>query len=215
MKNKKIVIFASAVLVLLFIIGGYIYKNQQSEKMAVIAKENAAVFVREHSIIKGNPNAKVELVEFFDPACGTCAQFHPYVKEIMKKNKGNIKLVYRYAPFHKGSDFAIKLLIGAHKQGKFEETLEFMFNTQQYWVQHHEANAQILWRILEKTDLDMEQLAKDVIDVKLDAIVAQDLADAKVLNATKTPSYYVNQKPLQTFGLQQLKDLINSELLKP
>lgn len=212
MKNKNMVIFSVIALILLFIGGGYVYKNKQNEEMAAVAKANAAIFVREHSIIKGNPDAKVELVEFFDPACGTCAQFHPYVKEIMKKNEGKIKLVYRYAPFHRNSDYAVKMLIGAKKQGKFEEALEMMFDTQQYWVQNHAANLDVLWKILHKTSLDMEKLSKDMMDPKLDLIVAQDLADAKVLNATKTPSYYVNQKPLQQFGLQQLKDLINSEL---
>lgn len=212
MKNKKIVIVSMVALLVLFIVGGYVYKGKQSEEMRAVAKANAAIFVREHSVVKGNPNAKVELVEFFDPACGTCAQFHPYVKEIMKKNEGKIKLVYRYAPFHKGSDYAVKMLMAAKKQGKFEEALEMMFATQQYWVSNHEANLDVLWKILYKVNLDMEKLAKDIMDPKLNEIVAQDLADAKILNATKTPSFYVNGKPLERFGLQELKDLINSEL---
>ena len=45
-------------------------------------------------------------------------------------------------------------------------------------------------------------------------IVIQDIEDGRKLGATKTPSYYVNGKPLQQFGLQNLKDLIQSEMDK-
>ena len=44
--------------------------------------------------------------------------------------------------------------------------------------------------------------------------VRQDIEDGKKLGATKTPSYYVNGKLLQEFGLQNLKDLIQSEMDK-
>jgi len=60
----------------------------------------------------------------------------------------------------------------------------------------------------------MEQLIKDLKDPEIQGIIAQDIADGKVLGATKTPSYYVNGKPLQQFGLRQLKELINQELNK-
>ena len=38
------------------------------------------------------------------------------------------------------------------------------------------------------------------------------MADVKALNVQKTPGYFVNGKPLQTFGYQQLAELIQSEL---
>ena len=47
---------------------------------------------------------------------------------------------------------------------------------------------------------------------KADEIVKQDLADAQTLGANKTPSYFVNGKPLLEFGLENLKKLIKSEL---
>lgn len=213
MQNKKSVLLSVVVLLAIFFVGGYVYKNKQNQEVASNVKANYSALVREYSYIKGNPDAKVELVEFLDPACGTCAQFHPYVKEIMKENKGNIKVVYRYAPYHQNSDEVVKMLEATRKQGKYEQVLDLVFLTQQYWVQHHVGQLPILWQILVKSELlDMDKLIEDMKDPKLDEIVKQDLADAKTLGASKTPSFYVNGKPLETFGLQQLKDLINSEL---
>ena len=60
-----------------------------------MSEKQALPFERVNSFTIGNVNAKVQLVEFFDPACETCAQFHPYVKDIMKQNEGKIKLVLR------------------------------------------------------------------------------------------------------------------------
>lgn len=213
MKNKKVVLVSIIVLVAIFLGAGSYYKNMQTQKSVVMSKEQALLFQRPHSIVIGNKNAKVQLVEFFDPACGTCAQFHPYIKDLLKKNKGNLKLVLRYAPFHKNSNYAVKMLEGAREQGLFMETLEFMFKNQQNWIDGHVVNPKKLWSLLPKiTALDMEQLGKFMNDPKADAIIQQDLDDAKELGVNKTPGYIVNGKPLQEFGLENLIELINSEL---
>ena len=58
----------------------------------------------------------------------------------------------------------------------------------------------------------MQKLKEFIESKKADAIIKQDLEDAKTLGANKTPSYFVNGKPLQEFGLENLKKLIDSEL---
>lgn len=213
MQNKKTVLISIVVLIGLFVGGGMFYKNQQTAEMEAIAKEQASVLQRDHSVVVGNKDAKVQLVEFFDPACGTCAQFHPIVKDIMKQNEGKIKLVLRYAPFHQNSNYAVKMLLGAKEQGLFMETLEFMFATQRYWIRNHVVQPQQLYRMLPNVKgLDMEKLGAYMNKPDGDKIIEQDLADAEKLKADKTPAYYVNGKPLVTFGVDPLKDLINSAL---
>lgn len=213
MQNKKSVIISIVVLLAVFVGGISFYKSSEAQKVAEMSKENAEVLQRPYSVVVGNENAKVQLVEFFDPACGTCAQFHPYIKQILKENNGNVKLVLRYAPFHQNSNYAVKMLEGAKAQGKFMETLEFMFKARDYWIDGHVVNPRKLWGLLPQVEgLDMEKLGKFMNDPKADEIIAQDLADAEKLGVTKTPGYIVNGKPLQNFGLDQLKDLINSEL---
>jgi protein-disulfide isomerase len=213
MQNKKTVLITIILLVLIFVGGGIYYKKSQSEEMSAMAKEQAQVFQRPYSFVVGNENAKVQLVEFFDPACETCAVFHPRVKQLLKEYDGKVKLVLRYAPFHENSSYAVKMLEGAREQGLFMETLDFMFATQAYWIQGHTVNPKVLWGMLTKIEgLDFKKLSEFMNNPKADEIIKQDLADATTLKATKTPGYFVNGKPLQTFGWDNLVELINSEL---
>jgi len=214
MKNKKVVLFSIIGLLLIFIGFGYQYNKNESEKLTTLAKEKAMLFKRDYSFTIGPDDAKVQLVEFFDPACETCALFHPYVKEIMAENKGNIQLVLRYAPFHNGSDQVVAMLEATKKQGMFAKTLEMTFGIQSYWASHGTPRLDVLWGALPKIGIDMAKLAEDIKDPKIQKIIAQDIADGEILGVSKTPSYYVNGRPLQQFGLKQLKDLINQELNK-
>ena len=43
-------------------------------------------------------------------------------------------------------------------------------------------------------------------------IIAQDIADAGALNVTATPEYFVNGKPLPSFGYEQLERLVGEAL---
>ena len=212
MKKQYIIIFSGALLILLFVLGIYLYKNYQAEKLDFMARENAAVFVREYSQTLGSDDARVFLIKFSDPACETCAAFHPFVKRLMAVNPGKIKLVIRYAPFHDGADYFVKILEAARKQGKYWETLDVMYKTQRYWASHHNPKPQLIWRFLPRAGLNLEKIRKDMNDPEIQQIIDQDLADARTLNVRKTPGFFVNGKPLERFGYQQLRDLVESEI---
>ncbi len=214
MRKQKIVLISIVVLILLFVLGAYIYKSQQAKKYGFMARENASTFVREYSQTLGSDDAKVYLVEFSDPACETCSAFHPFVKKLMAVNPGKIKLVVRYAPFHDGADYFVKILEAARKQGKYWETLEVMYKTQRYWASHHNPQPQLIWKFLPRAGLDLEKIRNDMNDPEIVKLIQQDLADARTLNVRKTPGFFVNGKPLPSFGYKQLQKLVESEINK-
>jgi protein-disulfide isomerase len=212
MKQKNIFIAAAALLILVFAGGAVLYQKQQAEAAAQLAKQNMAALVRADAPSFGNPDAPVHIVEFFDPACGTCREFYPMVKALMAQHPGKIRLSLRYAPFHPGSDTVVKVLEASRKQGRFEATLEALFARQDAWVQNHTANAQLIGPLLAPLGMDLAQLQNDVNAPEVATIIARDLADAKTLNVTMTPEYFVNGKPLPQFGFAELKQLVNDEL---
>jgi len=201
-----------AVLGLLFFFASTYYKGQQVEKYGFMAEKNAELFVRDYSPTLGSDDAKVYIVEFMDPACETCAAFEPFIKKIMAANPGKIKLVLRYAPFHDGADNFVKILEAARMQGKYWETLDVMFKSQGVWANHGQYQPEKLWDIIPRAGVNVEQIRKDMHSPAIAKIIEQDMADVKALNVQKTPGYFVNGKPLQTFGYEQLHQLIKSEL---
>ena len=60
--------------------------------------------------------------------------------------------------------------------------------------------------------LDVGAIQSGMNDPEIDRIIEQDLADARVLDVRKTPGIFVNGKPLEPFGAQEFKALIESEL---
>jgi len=212
-KVKKIIFGISGlVLIVGFLLASSYYKKQRAEKFGFMAKENASTFVRDHSPTLGKDDAKVYLVEFTDPACETCAAFSGFIKQGMAAHPGKIKLVIRYAPFHEGSSNIVRVLEAAKKQGKYWETLDLLYKTQGQWTEHHHVKIDQLWSLLPQAGLDVEQIKKDMNDPEIAKVIQQDLADAQTLNVRKTPGFFVNGKPLETFGYQELSRLIQNEI---
>ena len=165
-----------------------------------------------HSPTLGKDDAPVVIVEFLDPACETCREFYPLVKKMMAANPDRIRLVLRYAPFHDGSDQVVAVLEAARKQGKFWPALEALLATQAEWAPNHKPQVALVWKHLEGLGLNLEQMRSDMTAPEIARVIAQDLDDARALNVTKTPEFFVNGKPLPSFGYEQLKELVDKAL---
>ncbi|MCJ8318356.1 MAG: DsbA family protein [Colwellia sp.] len=209
MNNKTLFIGAALLFGLAFIASITVYKSQKTSQ---IANEALPALELKNAPFKGGRNAKVTIVEFFDPACGTCSQFYPLVNNLVKKYRGKVKVVMRYAPLHKGSEDVVKMLEAAHLQGQFWPALELLFANQQGWVKHHVSNPQSALAGITTLPLDHQQLESDWQSSKVAKIIAQDVLDGKKLKVRATPQFFVNGKPLVVFGYQELVNLIEETI---
>ncbi|MHB1053335.1 MAG: DsbA family protein [Thiobacillus sp.] len=211
--NKKTLFIAAAVALLLaFVVGALFYASQKDKQSTQLVDTNREALIRVHSPTLGNPDAPVVIVEFIDPACETCRAFYPLVKDILAANPDQIRLVLRYAPFHNGSDKVVAVLEAARKQGKFWPALEALLATQDDWSPHHTPQVELVWSHLEGLGLDLEQMRIDMNAPEIANLIAQDLADGETLKVNKTPEFFVNGKPLPSFGYEQLKALVDEAL---
>lgn len=212
-KSTSYIVSAFALLGLLFV-GVALYFFNQGAQVQVPVSIDRTALIRMHSPVEGRVDAPVVIVEFFDPACGTCRSFYPMVKQLMADNPGRIRLVMRYAPFHKGSDKVVALLEAARRQGKFWQTIEVLFDSQDDWASNHTAKVDLTWKYINEIGLNLEQLAFDMTAPELQQAIAQDLADANTLGVSQTPEYFVNGRPLPSFGFPQLQQLVAEEVAK-
>ena len=212
MSKKLLVASLSIVMIGLFMAAALILDARKTEDLANAAFANASLLLRDGSPAKGDPEAKVVIVEFFDPACETCRAFYPFVEQMMEAYPGKIRLVLRYTPFHDGSDYVVKVLEAARKQGKYWEALEAAFASQPAWASHGHPQPERIWEFLGGTGLDLEKVKADMYGSGISDRIRQDMSDARQLKVSKTPSYFVNGKPLQRFGYEELQTLVESEL---
>ena len=210
MKRQTLFITVAVALLAAFVAGALVYMGQKADSARALA--NQALLMRAHAPTEGPRAAKVNIVEFLDPACGTCRDFYPFVHKLMAAHPGKIRLTVRYAPLHPNSDQVVKILEAARLQGKWQEALETLFATQAAWAPNHTPQPELAWQQLGGIGLDLERARQDASAPEIAQRVAQDIDDGKALNVKATPEFFVNGKPMPSFGYQQLVDLVNDAL---
>ena len=212
--RKRLVAVAVAILVIGLLAAAFLYDSDGAGSLQGEAAARQAALASEHSPTLGDPRAKVHIVEFLDPACETCALFYPMVKQWMAQVPGEIRLSIRHVAFHTGADYAVRILEASRKQDKYWQTLEALLASQHQWTQHHTVLPDRIGPAIAGVGLDMEQLMVDMNAMDVLMRIEQDKKDAIFLKISATPGYFVNGRPLPSFGQKQLADLVREELGK-
>jgi len=208
MKQKTLFIVSAVVLLLAFAGAALYYTGGKQEAAVQAAAALPDSLNRAHAPTKGPAEAKVVIVEFFDPACGTCRDFYPFVKHLMDAHPGQVRVAMRHAPFHEGSLEVVKILEAARKQDKYWETLEALFVRQDDWAQNHVVQQDRVWAALAGAGLDLDRIRQDMNAPEITANIVQDMEDTKALGVTMTPEFFVNGRPMPSFGFEQLQGLV-------
>jgi protein-disulfide isomerase len=207
--NRKIIFVSGiALLLLIFVVATVLYQNQKSSVKGSNLSKNQSALERDGAPVKGPLDARVTIVEFFDPACGTCANFYPLVKKLVDQYPGKVKVVMRYAPLHTGSDQVVKMLEAAHRQGKFWQSLELLFSNQHRWVSNHESQPMQARGLLNGLPLDHDRLDAEMNGSEINNVIQQDMESGQVLNIRATPEFFVNGRAMSSFGYKQLSQLV-------
>lgn len=206
------------------IFGSYYYRHsvQSERKPTDTSATNAAAgqLVRPDSPVLGPADAKITLVEFYDPECESCASFAPVVKKIMKDYEGKIRLVARYMPLHPNSLPAASFTEAAGEQGKYWQAQDLLFQKQPEWGTKHGAPAtaaqpninQLFDKYAMELGLDLEKAGKAIKENRFAAKIERDKKDGQSLGVRRTPTFFVNGRELARFGEADLRQLIDEEL---
>jgi len=214
MKRKILFIVAAALLLLAFVVAALVYNSQKSERSKAAAGSSSEFLLRFHSPSLGPSDAKVQIVEFLDPACETCREFYPFVKKLLAANPDRIRLSIRHVALHNGSDVVVRVLEAAKRQGKYWPTLEALLASQPNWAINHTVRPELIWAHLDGVGLNLEQIRKDMNDPEITRLIEIDRADANALKVTRTPEYFVNGRQMPSFGFEQLRTLVLEELAR-
>jgi protein-disulfide isomerase len=209
-KNKNFIIISVIAMVALF--AAMVFLNKEEMKADAVTLADPALLIREHSFVKGPADAKVTLVEFFDPECEACKAMHPIVDRLYSEYNGKIRVVYRYTPFHTNSLYASSVLEEAKEQGKYEEALTALFDNQPVWGSHHEPKPELIPGYMEKLGLQKKLFEKDAVIAKHKAKIEIDQKDSNTLLVSQTPTFFVNGRKLYNIGYDYIKMAIEDSL---
>jgi len=211
--NRRLIVAAVAVLAIAVLGGGVlIYQRSEGDSPRLTKVDAQAALVRPHSPILGPENARVTIVEFFDPACEACRVFHPIIKQFVRQFAGEVRVVLRYAAFHAPSEQAIRILETARRQGLFEEVLDILFRNQPRWASHSEPTLDEAWRLAEEAGLDVARARQDMQLPEISEPLTRDAIDIQALGIRQTPTIFINGTPLDSYNLQAFYDQVRAEV---
>lgn len=85
----------------------------------------------ETDFVRGNPNAKITIVEYSDLECPFCTRFHPTAAQLVEEYPEDVNWVYRHFPLetlHPGARPKALAAECAGEQGKFWEFVDGVFD---------------------------------------------------------------------------------------
>ena len=214
MTRKILILSTLAAAVALFALGAsFALRPEAPVAATALPVEQQDRLVRPYSPVLGREDAAVTIVEFIDPACEACRAFYPVVEEILARNPDEVRVVLRYTPFHgEASELAIKVLEAARLQDVFVPVLEALFEEQPNWASHGAPAADLIMEIAGAAGLDIAAAADQIRSPNIVGVLNQDRADVEAVGVKGTPTFFVNGKPLEDFGSEQLKALVQAEI---
>ena len=212
-KDMKLVIYPLLALVLFGGLLAFFNKKEVAtvESTPEVPQTNIQ---REGNYTKGPADAKVTVVEFFDPECEGCAAFHPILQKILSEYPNDVKLVARYMLFHGNSYPAALALEGAGKQGKYWEMYSILLERQNEWSHQEKPVTTIFEGFAKELSLDLTEFNKSYEDLTFKAALAQDVEEGKALGVRGTPTFFINGQILMNLSYNDLKNAIDKELGK-
>ncbi len=163
------------------------------------------------SPVSSSSKTKVEIVEFSDFQCPFCKRVYPTIKRVEDEYGDDVRIVFKHMPLsiHPQAKGAHAAAEAAHKQGKFWEMHDLIFENQR------QLNDQKYLDYAKQIGLDTERFQKDAKSSAVLSRVEADTAEAGKLGVTGTPAFFINGRFLSgAQPFESFKRLIDDELKK-
>lgn len=151
---------------------------------------------------RGNPSAKVALVEYVDFQCPACAQYHPIVKQLKEEFGTQVAFVVRHFPLsqvHPNAKPAARAAEAAGLQGKFWEMHDLLFERQSEWAPKPSARG-IFVSYAKELGLNTDQFEKDMNRDDIEDKIETQYGAGVASGVNATPTFFLNGAKLTNPG---------------
>lgn len=134
----------------------------------------------------------------------------PTLEQVLEKNPGKVKLVFKNFPIrsHKFAAKAALAVIAADMQGKFWEFHDQLFN------HYNRLSDQKIKDIAKGLGLDIRQFEKQTASSVMTLRVKRDIQDGIQAGVKGTPTVFINGRRLRSRTLEGFQALIDQALEK-
>jgi protein-disulfide isomerase len=167
----------------------YSAKLRDQAKIAVLLSPPRVQVGFDPARVRGNPKAKVMIVEFSDFQCPYCGQVEATLKSVLAKHQDTVALAFRDMPItqiHPMAQGAAEASRCAGEQGKFWEMHDLMF-ADQGGLDRNGLIAKAA-----KLQLEAKQFDACLTSEKYKAQVQQDNQDGFRAGVSGTPGFFIN-----------------------
>lgn len=171
-------------------------------------------------------DAKVMIIEYADYQCPGCATTFPFLSDVVKEYKGKVGLIFRsfILSYHKNGTAAAYAANAAALQGYWQPFATLLFKNQSEWEDlNSDKRDQKFKAYFEEASGkkgNTEQFFKDMNSESVKKKVKSDMAVARLVKISETPTIFVNGQKFSTNSVNEadfkknLKNLIDEELKK-
>ncbi len=159
---------------------------------------------------KGNPDARVKVVEFIDFQCPACAIGATYLKTFFDRHPDDIYLQVRYFPLtnmHHHAMISALYSECAARQGKFWALDELMMPQQSQWAQLISTEP-VFQAMAAQVGMNIGQLNTCLASDDARRVINDEKSLGQSLGVVSTPTYFINNK--MVVGTKSLEDEINT-----
>lgn len=228
---RKLPIIAISALVIAFLSLCFYSFNQNQAYDQWIASLDRSKYIEKDErngnigdIFEVAKDAKVMIIEYADYQCPGCATTFPFLSDVVKEYKGKVGLIFRsfILSYHKNGTAAAYAANAAALQGYWQPFATLLFKNQSEWedLSSDKRDAKFKTYFEEATAKkgNTEQFFKDMNDEAVKKKVKADMAVARLVKISETPTIFVNGQKLSTNSVNEadfkknLKNLIDEEL---
>jgi protein-disulfide isomerase len=155
---------------------------------------------------KGNPNARVKIVEFVDFQCPACAYGIKLLKTYFDEHPNDIYLQVKYFPLtnmHHHAMISALYSECAARQGKFWELDDLMIPQQSQWAQLISPEP-VFQSMAAQAGINIDQLNTCVGSDDARKVINDEKSFGQSLGIASTPTYFINSK--MVVGTKSLVD---------
>ena len=184
--------------------------HQQEMSAAVIANQGK-LLNDGFSVVVGNPDGDITLVEFYDYRCPYCVQSHDDVKRLLA-NDPNLRVVYKQFPVKDRQGEEPVSLTAARMSQAIAKQGVFLFEEFQDRVMalNTQMNIEDLGRISSEIGVDMTRLQLDLQEPAILDGIRDNFTLAREIGITGTPSFIVGEKVfVGALGYERMKAIID------